>query len=81
MEPAGRYPYSLDFLKRSIISQNMVWPLIFGSEHYADSESALDFLILRNEEKPEFPNPPLLSPLGNGWKSAILKMSWKECEA
>ena len=28
VEPAGRYPYSLDFTKRSIRNQNLVWSLV-----------------------------------------------------
>ena len=50
MEPAGRYPYSLGYFKRSIENQNLSRPLIYGVEHYPEREAALDFPTARNEE-------------------------------
>ena len=54
MEPAGRYPFSLDFFKRSIRNQNLIRAVVFGAEHYPEREDALEFLTLRYEESPEF---------------------------
>ena len=54
MEPAGRYPLSIDFFKRSIHNQNLMWAMVYGAERYPEREGALGFLILRCEESPEF---------------------------
>ena len=34
MFPAGRYPFSVDFMKRTIRSRNLVFPMVCGEEHY-----------------------------------------------
>ena len=54
MEPAGRYPFSVDFMKRSNRNKNLVWPMAFGAQHYHGQESALYFLLLLTGESPEF---------------------------
>ena len=48
IEPAGMYPYSIDFPNRGIKNQNLIWSLIYGAERYPEREAALDFLIARN---------------------------------
>ena len=52
MEAAGRYPFSIEFSKRIAQNQNLIWSLVFGSEHYAGSEEATDFPTMRYEEGP-----------------------------
>ena len=54
MEPAGRYPYALDFSRRTIGNQNLVWSLMFGAGNYPEKEAASDFPILENESEPAF---------------------------
>ena len=63
MEPAGRYPFSIDFSKRSIHNQNLIWARVYGAEHYPEREKALEFLILRYEESPEFSTIPFLAAI------------------
>ena len=66
MEPAGRYPFSIDFFKRSIHNRNLIWARVYGAEHYPEREEALEFLILRYEESPEFFTIPFWQPYGKG---------------
>ena len=66
MGTEGRYPYSIDFPKRSIKSQNLIWSSVYGAERYHGREAALDFLIALDEENPEFPTVPLWRPFGGG---------------
>ena len=63
VEPAGRCPLSADFMKRSNRNQNLVWPIAFGAKHYPGRGAALDFLVLRNEESPEFVALPYLAAI------------------
>lgn len=58
MGPVGRYPFPLDFFKRSIKNQNMAWSMAFGVERYAEREDALEFLALMYEGSPEFFTTP-----------------------
>ena len=43
MGPAGRYPFPIDFFKRSIHNQNLICAMIFGAGLYPDREGALEF--------------------------------------
>ena len=63
MGHAGRYPFSIDFFKRSIHNQNLIWARVYGAEHYPEREEALEFLILRYEESPEFFTIPFLAAI------------------
>ena len=66
MGPVGRYPFSLDFFKRSIRNQNLVWSMVCGAEHYSDREEALEFSVLRYEESPEFFTIPFSASIWGG---------------
>ena len=63
MEHAGRYPFSLDFTKRSIRNQNILWAMVFRSGHYTERAEALGFLSLRREECPEVFSIPFLASI------------------
>ena len=54
MEPTGRYPSPVDFMKITIIDQNSVFRMVFGAEHYPGAGDSMYFLLLRNEDSPEF---------------------------
>ena len=63
VDPVGRYPWSLEFAKRIIRNQNLVWSVIFGSEHYPERAEALECEVLRHEESPEFFSIPFLASI------------------
>ena len=64
MEPVGRYHFPLGFFKQSIHNQNLVWAMVFGAEHYSEREDAMEFLMLRYEESPEFFTTHFWQPFG-----------------
>ena len=66
MGPVGRYPFSLDFFKRSIHSRNLVWSMVLGSDRYSEREEALEFSALRYEESPEFFTIPFSASIWGG---------------
>ena len=63
MAPAGRYPFSIGFFKRSVHNRNLIWAMVYGAEHYPEREESLEFLILRYEESPEFFTTPFLAAI------------------
>ena len=77
MEPVGRYPPPIDFSKRSIRNQNLVWAMVFGAEHYHGREEALEFPMLRYEESPEFFTIPFLASI---WERMTIDYAQKVTE-
>ena len=63
MDPAGRYPYSIDFSKRSVKNQNLIWPLIYGVGRYPGREEAFGFLVARNEGVSRVPTALFLASI------------------
>ena len=61
MGPTGGYPFSLDFTKRIVQNQNLARPIIFGAGHYSGREASSDFLLLINDEVPDFYAVPFLA--------------------
>ena len=49
----GGYPFTVDFMKRSVRNQSLVWATVFGDERYPGRDASLDSLLIKNVESPE----------------------------
>ena len=77
MGPAGRYPLLARFPQTQYKNQNLVWPLIYGAEHYPVRGASLDFLTARNVGNPEFFSVPFLAAI---WERMTIDYTHKDVE-
>ena len=65
VEHAGRYPFSIDFFKRSIRDRNLISAMVYGAENYPGREEALEFLTPVTRRAGVF-YYPIWKPYGEG---------------